>query len=367
MADKQRDWPTIFYYGRGVFAVLLSLAILLGGGWFVFDKVHDVYTQFTTPEDDYVGEGTEEIEVLIPSGAGITQIGDILYDAGVIKSVRKFRNEAQQSGQSQKLQAGRFKLKKELPVEAALDMLLDPANQQRLWVTFPEGTTVAEQAAIIAKEFPDIDANLSDEQLAQLELPEFADGKAEGFLFPARYVVAEPVEPGRIRQDQVKEFNRVAAKLDFLSRAEATDYSPLEILTVASIIEGEVYQADYQPMVAQVIYNRLDEGMKLEMDSTVHFFTGKDGGVTTTKEQRATDNPYNTYKYKGLPPGPINNPGEAAMSAALSPADTDALFFVTVDLDTGETLFAKTLEEHEENVKVFQKWCRDNPGRCSAS
>lgn len=363
---KKTDWSNVFYYGRGVFAVILSLAVLIGGGWFVASKASEFYTSVTTPDDDYTGAGTGDIEVVIPSGAGITQIGDILYDAGVVKSVRKFRSEAQRSGRASDLQAGRFKLKKELPAEAALSMLLDPANQVRLWVTFPEGTNVNEQAAIIAKEFPATnDGKLSESQVGQLGLPEWANGNPEGFLFPARYVVAEPVDPFRIRQDQVKEFQRVTGNLDFMTRAEGSSYSPLETLTVASIIEGEVRQRDYQPMVAAVIYNRLAKNMKLEMDSTVHFFAGKDGGVTTTPEQRATDNPYNTYLHEGLPPGPINNPGETAMAAALSPADTEALFFVTVDLDTGETRFANTLEEHEANVKVFQQWCQNNPGRCS--
>ena len=112
-----------------------------------------------------------------------------------------------------------------------------------------------------------------------------------------------------------------------------------------------------------MIYNRLEKGMKLEMDSTVHFAVGKSGKVTTTAEDRKSESPYNTYRHKGLPPGPISNPGETALEAALNPADTDAIFFVTVNLDTGETLFAATNEEHEANRRVFQQWCADNSDR----
>lgn len=363
---KPLDWHQVVYYGRGIFAVVLSLVVLIGGGWFAYSKASELYTSLVTPDDDYVGEGGEEVEVVIPRGAGITQIGDILYEAGVVKSVRKFRTVAQRSGQSNELQYGRFKLRKELPAETAMAMLLDPANIQRIWITFPEGLTVAEQQQRIHDELgvPLEEIQAAAGRAGELGLPEWAGGKLEGFLFPARYVVAEPVDPFAILQTQVGQFNTVANRVDLVERAEAMGSDPMTVLTVASIIEGEVHNSDYQPLVAAVIYNRLEAGMKLEMDSTVHYFAGSDGGVTTTAEQRATDNPYNTYFYEGLPPGPINNPGETAINAALSPADSEALFFVTVDLDTGETLFANTYEEHQANVVKFQQWCQANTGRC---
>lgn len=367
MADKEINWREVGYYARGLAAVVIALGVLIGGGYFAYTKASEFYTQVTTPDDDFVGDGGEDVEVVIPAGAGATQIGDILYEAGVVKSVRKFRTVAQRSGEADKLQAGRFKLKKELPAEKAFAMLLDPNSIQRIWITFPEGMTIKEQEARIAKELevPADQIEASAGNAASLELPEWAGGKKEGFLFPARYVVAEPVTIDGIQRNQVSQFKTVASRVDLVSRAEQLGRSPMEILTIASIIEGEVHDPDYQPLVAAVIYNRLEAGMKLEMDSSVHYIFGRDGGVTTTAEQRASDNPYNTYFHTGLPPGPINNPGETAIKAALSPADSKALFFVTVDLDSGETRFAETLEEHEANVKVFQQWCSDNPGRCS--
>ncbi len=362
------NWREIAYRARGAFAVVLALAVLVGGGWFVYDKVSEAYVEFTTPDDDFVGAGTADVDVVIPAGAGITQIGDILYEAGVVKSVRKFRSEAQKSGKADRLQAGRFTLRKELPAEDALEMLLDPANLKRIWITFPEGTTLKEQQARITKEL-----GVSKEQLdaavakrGELGLPGWAPANGlEGFLFPARYDVQEPIDATQILKTQVQQFNVVAERTNIAGRAKTLERSPLEALTVASIIEGETHDPDYQPMVAAVIYNRLKKDMKLEMDSTVHYVVGKSGGVTTTPKQRQVDSAYNTYRHTGLPPGPINNPGETAIKAALSPADTDALYFVTVNLDTGETRFANTLEEHNQNVKLFQQYCKSHPGKCS--
>lgn len=365
---KSLHWRDVAYYGRGAFAVLLALAVLVGGGWFAYTKAHDLYVSVTTPDDDFVGDGTEEVDVVIPKGAGITEMGDILYEAGVVKSVRKFRSEALNSGSVNQLQAGRYTLRKELPAETALEMLLDPDNIKRIWITFPEGTTVKEQQRKITTEL-----GVTQEQLdaataraGELGLPAWA-GKSglEGFLFPARYDVAEPIDAFAIMKKQTDQFNQIATKTDLADRATALGKKPLEVLTVASIIEGESHDPDYQPLVAAVIYNRLAQGMKLEMDSTVHYVVGKSGAVTTTSKERKTKSPYNTYLNKGLPPGPINNPGETAIKAALSPADTQALYFVTVDLDTGETLFANTLEEHQENVKKFQAYCKSHPGKCS--
>lgn len=366
-ANERVNWRDVAYYARGALAVVIALAVLIGGGWFAYSKVTGIYTELTTPDDDYVGEGTEEVEVVIPQGAGITQIGDILYEAGVVKSVRKFRSEAQRSGQAGELQFGRFKLRKELPAATALEMLLDPANIQRIWITFPEGLTSWEQAERIHEELdvPMEEIEAAHSNTEGYNLPEWAEGDVEGLLFPSRYVVEEPVSAQRIVQRQLSQFETVANRVNLEERAAEVGLTPRQVLIVASIIEGEVHNPDYQPLVSAVIYNRLEQEMRLEMDSTVHFFAGNEGGgVTTTAEQRAIDNPYNTYLHAGLPPGPTSNPGESAIKAALSPADTDALYFVTVDLDTGETVFANTYEEHKQNVAQWQEWCSENPGRC---
>ncbi|HMR49637.1 MAG TPA: endolytic transglycosylase MltG [Arachnia sp.] len=366
LAGKDVSWGTIGYHARGLFAVALSLAVLVGGGLFVYSKVHDAYIEWRT-EEDYIGEGTEEVEVVIPKGANVTQTGDILWEAGVVRSTRAFRNAAQKSGQAEKLSYGRFRLRKELPAETAFNMLLDSRNEVKLWVTFPEGTNKAEQAKIISTGITAGETKLSvdmDTVLAAYEdpsvygLPEWAPPDSlEGFLFPSTYQVGEPIEAPAIIAGQVNQFKKIAEETGLQQRAEEAGRNPLDVLVTASIIEGEVHDPDYQPLVAAVIYNRLAKDMKLEMDSTVHFAVGKTGRVSTTEEDRKFDSPYNTYLYTGLPPGPINSPGQTAIEAALSPSDTDALFFVTVNLDTGETKFANTLEDHNKNVAELRAWC----------
>jgi UPF0755 protein len=163
-------------------------------------------------------------------------------------------------------------------------------------------------------------------------------------------------------------FRQVTTELDFEAAAEANGLTPLEALTVASIVEREVARPEDRPKVARVIYNRLAQDMRLQMDSTVHYASGERGSVWTSDEARASDSPYNTYKHKGLPPGPIASPGAAALEAAVNPADGDWLFFVAVNLDTGETRFTSTAAEHQQAVDELHAWCEAseaNRAKCS--
>ncbi|MBB1510036.1 endolytic transglycosylase MltG [Tessaracoccus sp. MC1756] len=368
--DGRLNWRRLGYTARSAFAVLLSLAVLIGGGWFVYSKANDAYVSWRTAED-YMGEGKDDVQIVIPRGASITQIGEILREAGVIKSTRTFRQVATRSGESDQLQAGRFNLKKELPAETAFTMLLDPENVERLMVTFPEGTVSVRQwqimerpaNSVIGLTYADMEAAAADPTI--YPLPGYANGQLEGFLFPSTYQVGEPAVASHLIATQVSQFNRVADKIKLEEGAQALGVTPRNIVTTASIIAAEVSSAKDQPMVARVIYNRINAGMPLQMDSTVHYAVQRWDTVTTTAEERQNPSPYNTYVHKGYPPGPISNPGESALLAALNPADTDALFFVTVNLDTGETKFAATLEEHQANQAEFQAWCQANTGRCS--
>ncbi len=363
--DGNFDWRKLGYHARSGFAVLLSLAVLVGGGWFVYAKAQDAWVDFRTA-DDYIGEGTDDVVVIIPSGASVTQMGDILVENDVVKSTKEFRNQVSKLGVDGQLQAGRFQLRKQIPAATAVDMLLDPANRVVLRVTIPEGLAVTQQWDTMSKalDVPREEFEAAGAQPEALGLPEWAGGKLEGFMFPDTYEVAEPVNPTAVMSGQVSTFTKVAEELQLAARAEALGRTPLEVLTVASIVEREVNQAEDRPLVASVIYNRLAQDMPLQMDSTIHYALQDFSKVTTTAEDRQVDSPYNTYANKGLPPGPTSNPGRAAIEAAANPADTDYLYFTTVDLDTSETRFAATYEEHEVNVALFQEWCQANTGRC---
>jgi UPF0755 protein len=130
-------------------------------------------------------------------------------------------------------------------------------------------------------------------------------------------------------------------------------------MTLASILEYEGSRPEDLDKIARVFYNRLDEGMALQSDATVAYANNLQGTVWTTQEQRDNPSPYNTYVHPGLPPGPIGSPGQKTLEAALNPADGDWLYFVPINLKTGETAFAETFAEHQANVAKLKDWCRE--------
>jgi len=133
------------------------------------------------------------------------------------------------------------------------------------------------------------------------------------------------------------------------------------VLTKASLVQAEASSTEDMAKVARVLENRLADGMPLQLDTTVNYANGKTG-ITTSAADRKNPSPYNTYVHPGLPPGAIDNPGEEALRAVLSPAPGDWRFFVVVNPDTGETRFARTGAEHHQNVLLFQQWLREHPG-----
>ena len=150
----------------------------------------------------------------------------------------------------------------------------------------------------------------------------------------------------------------VSKSLNIDSRASALGMSGEEVLTVASILEYEAKKDEDYPKVARVLYNRLKANRALQLDSTVSYVSKRKGDVFTTAEERADPSEYNTYKHPGLPPGPIGSPGEKTIEAALNPAEGNWLYFVAVNLETGETVFSETKEEHEKAVGQLREYCR---------
>ena len=225
--DGQLNWRKIAYHARSAFAVILALTILIGGGWFAYYKVKETWVAMRS-ENDYVGEGKDEVVVSIPEGADITHIGDILVQHGVVKSTRTFRNVCARTPAAATLQAGRFRLRTEMSAEAALALLLDPNSKVALTVTLPEGRATAQQWAILMDEL-----GLKEEDLqaaaesSELNLPSWSGGAVEGFLFPDTYQVAEPATALGVLKQQVEQFNKVAGSLSLESKAIETEPDPL--------------------------------------------------------------------------------------------------------------------------------------------
>jgi len=347
--SRRRAEPERKKSGVGkIIAVLAVIAVLIGG-YVVVTKAMDRLGG----ADDYSGGGTGSIEVAIPSGANGLQIARLLAEKDVVKSSEAFYQLSLTDQRASKIQPGTYQLRQRMSAEAALTALVDPSARVQTKFTVPEGSRVDDVLAIIAKntEISQGDLEAAAKDPAAIGLPAQAGGNLEGFLFPETYFV----EPGDTATDvlskMVAQTMAMTKELDLGPKARAMGLSGEEILTIASILEWEVNnEADFAK-ASRVIQNRLEAGQPLQMDSTVHFVSGRRGDAYTTDEERNADSPYNTYKYPGLPPGPIGSPGRDAIEAALNPAEGDWLYFVA-DPDTGETTFSSSYAEHQQACRA---------------
>jgi len=306
-----------------------------------------------TTVDDFPGEGTGSVTIVVAKGDSIRTIGRTLLAAGVVASEESFVAAANSDSRSQGIAPGSYLLRSAMSGAAALNLLLDPQSRQVKKVAVPEGwrltrtlTAAAKGTGLGLKALQD-----SLSRASSLGLPSYANGKPEGFLFPATYEFSPDVTPDSVISAMLSRFDQSASNLDLEKASTTLGLTPLEVLTVASILEIEAAPGDYD-QVARVIYNRLKAGMPLQMDSTVNYALGT-ASLHLTAVQLKTASPYNTYLHKGLPPGPINSPGEAAIQAALNPATGTWLYFVTTDPSTQTTEFATTYKEFLALKKKF--------------
>ena len=347
----------------GYIAVLIALAIVLGGGYLAYDRGLAILKDKLAPPPDYSGSGSGSVVVEVHEGDSAVDIAATLVDQDVVASSEAFTDAARANPLSTTIQVGFYEMHKKMSAESALDVLLEPDNMVQSAVTLREGLTVAQIVDELAKK-----TDFSKQQFAKvlrrpsaIGLPSYAEGNPEGYLFPATYMLPPDATPRSILKMMVDRFNEAATKLDLVARAKQLGVSPHDAVTVASLVQAEARFDEDFPKVSRVIYNRLDEPMPLQFDSTVHYAVGKDGGVGTSDDDRNSDSAYNTYKVTGLPPTPIMAPGEQAIEAALEPADGPWLYFVTTNPDTGVTKFAETYEEHLKNKAEFDQWCASSP------
>jgi UPF0755 protein len=325
-----------------------SKRVVIGAGLIAaLAIVYGIYSLFGggSESNDYVGSGTGSVNVTVSRGESLTQIGNSLQAADVVKSVESFTSAAANNEASSTIGPGNYAMKLQMSGESALLLMLDPASRAASRLVLPEGLRLEETVALSASATglpaADFDQVLEDPEV--LALPSWAESRPEGFMFPATYDLVGDENAEAILGALVERFNQSSNNIDLEARAAQAGRSPYEILTVASLLEGEVVPEDFAK-VAAVVYNRLEAEMPLQFDSTVSYALGLDE-LELSKEQLETQSPYNTYQVKGLPPTPINSPGESALEAALAPAKGKWLYFVTVNPDTGETKFAKTYEK----------------------
>ena len=313
---------------------------------------------------DFPGPGSGAVQLQIEPGATLAKIGNDLKELGVVASVDGFISAANKIPESANISPGSYNLLKEMKSSDAILALLDPANRVVTKVVIPEGKrtswTVAalvEATGIPASEFEAAIANANT-----LGLPEYANGNVEGFLFPATYEFAPGTTATQMITAMLEKFNSEAIRIDLEARAKAMGRTPYEIVTIASLLEVEGHPRDFTK-VAQVVYNRLAEPMRLQFDSIVNYGLGKTDVILTT-ELLNTDTPYNSYLRDGLPPTPIDGPGALALEAALNPEPGDWLFFITVDLNTQETKFTRSYSEFLIYKDEFLAFCDANAGVC---
>ena len=334
--------------------LLLSLVLIVtvtgvAGGWF--------YLRARQPYRGY--EGSEQF-VEIPPGASSFAIGERLVAGGVVRDLPTYRLSLWLSGQGRRLKAGEYRFDHAM---TPLEVIGKIARGEVFVVTltFPEGLTIAEMAKIFeshglgpAAAF--VEAAQDASLIHDLDP---AARNLEGYLFPETYAVPRKTDAPKLVRLMVGRFGHVFTK-ELRDAAAARQLSVRQAVALASIVEKETAKAEERPLVAAVYVNRLRLRMPLQADPTVIFAIQQTGTYNGNlrRDDLMVDSPYNTYRYPGLPPGPIASPGRASLDAAVHPADSDALYFVSKN--DGSHAFASTLDEHNRNVQQYQvKYFRD--------
>lgn len=349
--------------GRGCLIGLIIVIAVLGGvaagGAWVYNTYQgkiDEIMGWGEPKDYEPGQATGEALVTIKKGDTGSPVSTTLFKAGVTKTDRVFYDYLIKSNPTATFYPGVYKLQKKMSAAEALKALDDPKTRMENTVRIAEGGTVASSLPRIVDgvgiPLADLEAAVKDPSVYGVQGP-----RLDGWLFPATYTF----DPGVTAKDVIQRMvdqTRVSLK-----NADVPDSDAERVLTIASIIERESRTPDFTK-VSRVIENRLSTGMRLQMDSTAQYGYGQlhAGKASTSKEAQHAQNDWNTYVIEGLPVSPIANPGDAAIKAAMHPADGPWLYFVTTNLSTGETQFSSTYEEHQQGITKMRAWCKANPG-----
>ena len=326
---------------------LFILLLVLGGG-------AAAYVASARLDEPFRGYAGDEQFVDIRSGAGTAAIGTRLVEAGVMRDELTYRLALWQSGDARRLKAGEYRFDQPMTPRDVLDKIVRGEVAQVV-VTFPEGLTIVEMSKIFEARglgpASDFVKAASDPSAAQAFDPAARD--LEGYLFPDTYAMPRKTDAIMLVAAMADRFNRVLTP-ELREAARVRNLTVRQLVTLASIVEKETARPDERPEVAAVYANRLRIGMGLQCDPTVIYALQRAGKFdgNLRKDDLQFDSRYNTYRYPGLPPGPIAAPGKASIEAAARPANTDVLYFVS--RNDGSHEFARTLAEHNRNVRKFQ-------------
>jgi UPF0755 protein len=328
-------------------AALVLILVLAGGAAAAW-----LYLGVSQP---YKGYEAAERFVDIPPGSGPSSIGRRLVEAGIVRDLTSFRLAVWLSRQGRRLQAGEYRFDRPVTAREVVDKIAR-GEVYVLPVTFREGLSVKQMAALFeSKGFGPADAFVRASKNANLVRALDPDAHdLEGYLFPDTYSLPRKATAEQLVARMVASFEK-ALTPEIRRQAAARGMGLRQLVTLASIVEKETGNPNERPLVAAVYANRLKIGMGLQCDPTVIYALEQAGRYNgnLTREDLHFDSPYNTYRYAGLPPGPIASPGRASLAAAAAPADVPYIYFVS--RNDGSHAFATTLEEHNRNVQQYQR------------
>jgi UPF0755 protein len=343
--------------GRGVAGLALVLAAALI--WFLVSLFQPFH-----------GSAKGSISVTIPPHTSASGIGDLLERDGVVSSATFFNLRAFLSGERGDLRSGTYHLQRDMSYGAALDVLTTPPPVAKVTeLTIIEGKARSQVSALLHAQGIRGDYLVASRRSRLLNPRAYGAPAStrtlEGFLFPSTYQLVEPIGVNALVADQLRTFRQRFAGVN-LSYARRKNLTPYDVLTVASLIQGEAQIARDRPLIASVIYNRLHDHMPLQIDATVRYATGN-YKTPITVSQLASSSPFNTYTHKGLPPAPINSPGLAAIQAAAHPAGSNYLYFVVKPCANGAHAFASSYAQFLSEVNQYRTARNKAGGRSPVS
>ena len=318
---------------KAIIAISVVFIVLIGG---------ILFWNHNHPDLDFpAGTAGPEIEVNIPAGSSGVEIGRILAKEGVVKTSVIFFRAATADKRAESISAGLYLVNTHLSAKEAIEQLLDKKRLQGKFLII-EGARLSEIKTNLVK--IGFTAEQVDKALNSIKTPRgFETDNLEGLLFPANYTILPDEEVSTLLQGALDRFAQELKNISFDDYAKELNLKPAELLTIASIVQAEGFTDEDFGKVSRVIYNRLKIGMPLQMDSTLLYANKSRGEIRVTNRELKIASKYNTYKYKGLPPGPIGSPGGAALEATIKPTPGNWLYFVTVS--PGETKFTESYSE----------------------
>ena len=292
------------------------------------------------------------VRVIVPKGASFSGAADSMHAAGLVGSTFLFKLYARAKQTDRNIKPGTYLIKRGTPWSEILDALHGGHGLVNT-ITIPEGFTIAQIVPLVAQALsvPADSVAAATRDTALIHRLAIPTATLEGYLFPDTYAFPDGTKPRDAIGEMVKRFER-EWKPAWNARLDSIGMKRHEIVTLASIVEREAKVAAERPVIAKVYLNRLAEKMLLQADPTVQYARGKHATRLLLKDLEV-DSPYNTYKYPGLPPGPIASPGGASLLASLYPADVDFRYFVAAP--DGHHEFRRTLEEHQAAVRQVRK------------